>query len=95
MGRGVNSGVRLSYVPLLSKARGLQEGFKEPQLHHKAPRERGLPSRGQRREGGVATLIRIHFQLGPWNSFVPVTGLCYPLALIPACLTPRNTERGR
>lgn len=48
---GVNVGVRLCNVLLLSKARGLQEGFKEPQQHHKAPGERGLPSRGQGREG--------------------------------------------
>lgn len=41
----------------------------------------------------MATLIRIHFQPGPWNSFVPVTGLRFPLALIPACLTPSNTEQ--
>ncbi len=51
IGKGANSGVRLSYVLLLSKARGLQEGFKEPQQRHKAPGGRGLPSRGQGREG--------------------------------------------
>lgn len=100
IGRGVNSGVRLSYVLLLSKAGGLQEGFKEPQQHHKAPGGRGLLSRGwasgeRDRLAGAATLIRIHFQPGPWNSFVPVTGLHFPLALIPACLTPSNTEQGR
>ncbi len=37
IGRRVNSGVRLSYALLLSKARGFQKGFKEPQQHHKAP----------------------------------------------------------
>lgn len=106
IGGWVNSGVRLSYVLLLSKARGFQEGFKEPQQHHKAPGGRGLPSRGKGEGGGagrgergrlagVATLIRIHFQPGHWNSFVPVTGLRFPLALIPACLTPSNTEQGR
>lgn len=101
-GWGVAGGVRLSYTLLLSKARGFHEGFKEPQQHHKAPGGRGLPSRGQGREGdwgegqaGVATLIRIHFQPGPWNSFVPVTGLRFPLALIPDCLTPSNTEKCR
>lgn len=35
---------------LLSKARGLEKGFKEPQQHHKAPWGRGLPGRGQGRE---------------------------------------------
>lgn len=46
IGRGVNSGVRLSYVLLMSTDGGLQEGFKEPQQHHKASGGRGLPSRG-------------------------------------------------
>lgn len=51
IGRGVYNGVRLPYVLLLSKAGGLQEGFKGPQQHHKAPGGRGLPSRGLGREG--------------------------------------------
>lgn len=87
----------------LSKARGFQERFKEPQQRHKVPEGGGCPAgaKGGRanvkrgRLAGVATLIRIHFQPGPWNSFVPVTGLHFPLALIPACLTPSNTEQGR
>lgn len=98
---GFSSGVRLPYGLLLTKAGGLQKRFKEPQQHHKAPRGWGLPSRGQGgrasgergRVAGVATLIRIYFQPGPWNSFVPVTGLRFPLALIPACLTPVGSSR--
>lgn len=50
----------------------------------------GRASRERGRLDGMATLIRIHFQPGPWNAFVLVTGLHFPLVLIPARLTPSN-----
>lgn len=76
---------------LLSKARCFQEHFKSHSNTTKYQGEGGCPAgaNGGRASGErgwlaeVATLIRIHFQPGPWNSFVPVTGLRFPLALIP------------
>lgn len=89
---GVSGGVKLSNVLLRSKTRGFKEGFKEPRQHNKAPGGRGLPSRGQgggeEGQAGVASLIGIHFQPGPWNSFVPLTGLHFPPALILPALRP-------
>lgn len=50
----------------------------------------GRASSQRDRLDGMATLIRIHFQPGLWNAFVLVTGLHFPLVLIPARLTPSN-----
>lgn len=58
---------------------------------------------GQARGEGLAGWLagwsgctdRDPFPAWAWNSFVPVAGLHFALDLIPACLTPSNTERGR